>query len=774
MTPPPTPPSPAPAASPSSAPDLAGLARLLPLPTSITVEGAGAVGGSAAVLPPVVGVGPASDAWRLLGDEAGSTAALGSAGYVLRIRDGRPVVAATTAEGAHRGLATLAQLTAAQRVPDLTVRDSPGLPRRGVVEGFYGPPWSHDDRLGFLRFAGRVGLNEYVYAPKDDPYHRDRWRDLYPPDELAELAEIAHAAEEQHVRFAYALAPALSMRFSDPQEHERLAAKAAQLWSAGIRAMVLLFDDVPTGLAHPADVAAYGEGQRGAGRAHGDTCRRFQEGFLLPRGSTDPVTMCPTDYAGCAPSPYRDGLAETLPEDAVVLWTGADIVVGEVTREHIDLAAASYRRRVLLWDNFPVNDFDRSRLFLGPLLGRTTDLEGAPLVGIMANPMIESVPSRFALATVADWAWNPRGYDPAASSAAAVRLVAGDDPGVAALVVACSSWPPSAPQEASLSAAIDAALAGDEAAIAVVEARGRALAAAIRPDAAGEVDRTLHAWLAAARDAGAALLAACALLRQLDRRPPAVLGLERAALSDALAATESHYANVLRSVVPPFARAVLARAGVLPAAEERTAASVVLLTGSNPAPGDRDLSERLVARGHRVTTTAEWPADRPVDLVLITAAAPRDAALAVRALPVPVLAWGRLETLGLATASIVLLSHETVEIEAPDDPLASGLDGVVRIHRGPAAITALQPVAGARVIARAGGEPVLVRVPAGVGLTDGRPAPAERVAFFLGPDGLAPWLITRDGHALFAAAVDHLLEQRSAVRPEPVPAATAG
>jgi hypothetical protein len=290
------------------------------------------------------------------------------------------------------------------------------------------------------------------------------------------------------------------------------------------------------------------------------------------------------------------------------------------------------------------------------------------------------------------------------------------------------------------------------------------------------VRRTLRPWLAAARDAGAALLAACALLRQLDRRPPAALGLERATLSHALAATESHYANVLRSVVPPFARTVLARAGALPAAADRPPASVVLLTGRNPAPGDRDLSERLLARGHEVTTTAEWGGEQQADLVLVTPTASRDAALAVRGLPVPVLAWGRLETLGLATASLLLLSHETIEIEAPDDPLAAGLTGVVRIYRGPAPVAATRPVAGAQVIARAGREPVLVRVPIGVALADGRPAPAARVACFLGPDGLAPWLMTKDGHALFAAAVDDLLGRRPAqdAVPVPAPAASAG
>jgi hypothetical protein len=78
------------------------------------------------------------------------------------------------------------------------------------------------------------------------------------------------------------------------------------------------------------------------------------------------------------------------------------------------------------------------------------------------------------------------------------------------------------------------------------------------------------------------------------------------------------------------------------------------------------------------------------------------------------------------------------------------------------------------VVARAGGAPVIVRVPQGTGLADGRPAPAERVAFFLAEDGLAPWLVAKDGHALFAAAVDELLATRPATAAVPVGAGAAG
>ena len=113
---------------------------------------------------------------------------------------------------------------------------------RGVVEGFYGEPWSHADRLAWFDRAGALGLDHYVYAPKDDPWHREEWREPYPADRLASLASLAAAAEQRGVRFVYAISPGLSMRYDDPEEHRTLAAKCRQLLGAGIHSVALLFE----------------------------------------------------------------------------------------------------------------------------------------------------------------------------------------------------------------------------------------------------------------------------------------------------------------------------------------------------------------------------------------------------------------------------------------------------------------------------------------------------------------------------------------------------
>lgn len=664
------------------------------------------------------------------------------------------------------------------------------LARRGIVEGFYGAPWTHAERLGALRFSAEVGFDEYLYAPKDDPFHRERWREPYPSDDLARIGELAAQGERLGVRATVAIAPGLDMRFADAADSAALAAKAAQLWDAGVRRFSLLFDDIPLELRDPQDVAEFGAGPRGAGRAHGAVCARFVAQVLAPRGIDEPLLMCPTDYAGTEPTPYRDGLAETLPPDALVLWTGHDIVVGEVTREQVDAAAAAYQRALVLWDNFPVNDFDRTRLFLGPLLGRTSALEPAPgaaappLVGVLANPMVEALPSRFALAAVADWARDPAGYVPEVAAESALQRVAGDRAEtLRALVAACSSWPPGAPRSPRLAALAEAALDRDAragaAALGELEAEFAALAATASGGVQTELERVMRPWIEAAQATGRAGVLACRVLDAVLAAERGggggavhVAAADRAALRDALGEAESQFADVLRTLVTDLAREVLVRAGDTPTPPS-THRRAVLVTDATPSPGDRDLIERLGALGIQVTRSVDGIVDPSAqdapELVIVTRRASQTAARAAASVPLPLIGWGRLESLGLASESGALLDVDAIQITAPGHPLAAGLDGRVEVFRGRGKLGWGEPGADAEVVARAeSGQPVLVQHPAGATLADDTTAPAPRVALFLTEDGAAPWLLTDAGRALVHAAIHHLLgAPASAPCPDP-------
>jgi hypothetical protein len=654
---------------------------------------------------------------------------------------------------------------------------SAALSWRGVVEGFYGEPWTTDERLAFFEFAEEVGLTSYVYAPKFDPYHRDRWREPYPEAELLHLAELNRRAAGHGVAFVYAISPALSMRFSSDDDHRALDAKCEQLWDAGIRSFSLLFDDVPTELPDESDRARFGDDPAGAGRAHGHAARRFRDGFLARHGITEPVLVCPTDYAGTAGSPYRDGLAEELPAEARILWTGPDIVVGAITRDDIDRAAESYGRDLALWDNFPVNDFDRSRLFLGPLTGRTGDTVGSRLTGIVANPMVEAAPSRFALATVADWAGDPAAYDPDAAAARAFELVAGGAPGLRALVEACSSWPPSAPPSAALDALLPDALGGDRPAVDAVAERMRALASTDASGASADLAAALEPWVQSARSAGAAGELACRVLAGEH-------GLEDALVA-ARDAAQGHYANVLRTPVATLVDAAFAvlhpeqdagaraggpEGGAGAAGAGQLLSRILLLTGPNPAPGDRELAEFLGANGFDVVirSTVEPDELAAAALSIVTRAADESEAVTASRSAVPLIAWGHIVALGLATESATPLSLDAVEIVEPAHPLAAGLSGRVPVYQGPSKLTWGEPGPDAVVIAREpeSAHPVLAVYDRGTTLADGTEAPAKRISLFLGSDGFAPWLVTDAARALVLAAV-----RKAAMRASPTFAA---
>ena len=123
--------------------------------------------------------------------------------------------------------------------------DYPSFPERGIVEGFYGTPWSSQDRLDVLRFEGQHGMNVYYYAPKDDPYHRKLWREPYPPEKIGALKELVDAARANFVDFCFAISPGLSMTYSDDEEFAKLTTKLESVEKLGVSCFALFLDDVP-------------------------------------------------------------------------------------------------------------------------------------------------------------------------------------------------------------------------------------------------------------------------------------------------------------------------------------------------------------------------------------------------------------------------------------------------------------------------------------------------------------------------------------------------
>jgi hyaluronoglucosaminidase len=302
------------------------------------------------------------------------------------------------------------------------------VPLRGVIEGFYGPPWTPAARFEVLEFVAERGMNAYVYAPKSDPKHRDRWRDAYDSDEIASFAELGGRMARLGIRFGFALSPGLDIDYRDERDRSVLSEKLTPLLDAGVEWVVLALDDIPNRAGLADDQAEL-------------TC--WLLGALRARRPGTQLTLVPTEYVGTRPTSYLRGLAAGLPPDVDVMWTGPTVCSPVVRAEDArSWAAALAGRRPILWDNYPVNDGTMQRsLHLGPYRGREPDLTDE-LDGVLCNPMLQAQASQVALATAADFLCAPMRYDADASWSAALTAVGGSrEPALRALASGCADGP---------------------------------------------------------------------------------------------------------------------------------------------------------------------------------------------------------------------------------------------------------------------------------------------------------------------------------------------
>jgi hyaluronoglucosaminidase len=289
---------------------------------------------------------------------------------------------------------------------------------RGIIEGFYGNPWTHAQRLDCIRFIGARGMNTFVYGPKDDPLVRRRWREAYDAATLARLAEVVATGLDVGVETMYAISPGLSIRYSSAADRAVLLAKLEQVAALGVSRFALLLDDLPAGLVHEEDRAAYVN----IAQAHGALASAVAAD-LGPRRS---LAVCPLVYHGRGDEPYLARLAAALDPAVDLMWTGRDICSPTLETADARRFAATAGRPPLYWDNYPVNDVAMGwELHIGPYRGRDADLHEASR-GILANPMELAEASKIPLATIADYLADPEGFDREASVTRAIHEVAGD------------------------------------------------------------------------------------------------------------------------------------------------------------------------------------------------------------------------------------------------------------------------------------------------------------------------------------------------------------
>jgi hyaluronoglucosaminidase len=293
------------------------------------------------------------------------------------------------------------------------------VPELGIIEGYFGRPWSHEHRKQVLGHLRELGFSWFHHAPKADAFLRLRWREPHPAAALAELADLSAHCRSLGMRFGLGLSPYELYRDLGDAGIQDFVAKIRTLDEIGIDDLAILFDDTRGDVP---DLAA-----REAEIVH----------TALAHTRASRVLMCPTYYSddrmldvifGERPAGYLEDLGRRLDPRVGVYWTGEEICAREFSPGHLARVGERLRRKLTLWDNYPVNDGPRMSRFLHlrAFTGRPDSI--APHIAAHAiNPALQAHLSLIPAATLVASYREGSAYRYMHAFRAAARDLAGDE-----------------------------------------------------------------------------------------------------------------------------------------------------------------------------------------------------------------------------------------------------------------------------------------------------------------------------------------------------------
>ena len=329
-------------------------------------------------------------------------------GYYLAVERNKVVIAGNDGSGTYYGVQTFTQMASQPHVMCATVTDYPSVPQRGLVEGYYGNPYSEADRMGLLEMFGEMKMNVYIYGPKDDAYHKSKWREEYPTELGQKITEYVNVAKANKIEFMWAIHPGEDIQWNNT-DRANIVNKLKAMCKLGVRSFAVFWDDL-----------------WGDDGTHGDEQAELMNYIAaeLKKAYPDvkPLTICPTQYnRGWANAIYLPALGDIMDSDINIMWTG-NSVVDMINKSDMQWINNQIKRKAYIWLNYPVSDYCINHLLMGPTYGNDLDIADM-LSGFVSNPMEYAEASKVSLFSIADYTWNMPAYDSNASWEAAMKYL---------------------------------------------------------------------------------------------------------------------------------------------------------------------------------------------------------------------------------------------------------------------------------------------------------------------------------------------------------------
>jgi hyaluronoglucosaminidase len=259
----------------------------------------------------------------------------------------------------------------------------------GVIEGFFGKPWSWEARKSGASFLRESGYQFYIYAPKADPFLRRRWQEPLPADTVEHLRDLSAHCRRTRIAFGIGLTPFEIYLNYDANARDALRAKVQQINEVGVDWLCILFDDMRGDVDNIA---------RLQGQVIEDICSWSSAGRFI---------ICPTYYSydhrltrefGPPPKEYLHDLGRIVDPAIDFFWTGEKVISEGYSVAHLDAVAADIGRKPFIWDNYISNDskIRTNHLYLDPTVG-AWELPEDKVAGLAINPMNQPYLTRIAL-----------------------------------------------------------------------------------------------------------------------------------------------------------------------------------------------------------------------------------------------------------------------------------------------------------------------------------------------------------------------------------------
>lgn len=284
-------------------------------------------------------------------------------------------------------------LNAANTATNLSlISQSPYL---GLIEGFYGRPYSETERNFMCDFLATHNYSFYLYSPKADLHLRDHWQDDILSDAayVTYLQNMSATAHANHLDFGIALSP-LKLTLNLDQLQNIAIRRVQELCNiTHCEIFALLFDDMIK------DSESVGKKQNEIINVIEQNLPDFVKHFIIcPSYYTDDPVL--DKLFGKRPKHYFQDLCNGLTSRVEIFWTGSKVISQDITPEYLAQVTALLGRKPFIWDNYPVNDGKNicHFLYLKKFNGRRH--LSPHITGHAINPMVQPRLSTLAACTL--------------------------------------------------------------------------------------------------------------------------------------------------------------------------------------------------------------------------------------------------------------------------------------------------------------------------------------------------------------------------------------